>query len=142
MNEYDFVGYLLHYDVLYESGTIFAKDAFKVSDGQPKPIVMHYDVHNLHSENKCLGIAIIENRDDGIVAKCKFADTPEGTILKQLFSTSDDYGLSIYANGIQYDKATHSTGEKKVLSAHVMYVIVLPKVSVLKPINRLARRYL
>lgn len=136
MNDYDFVEYILHYDVLYESGVIFAKDAFKVCDGHPAPIAMHYDVHDLHSGGKCLGIAIIENRDDGVVAKCKFADTPYGKLLNEIFATSDDYGISVYANQIQYDKTTCPTSEKKVLSANVACVIVLPKVAVLRPIKQ------
>ena len=133
MNEYDFVDYLLRYDVLYESGVIFAKDAFKICDRCDAPIVMSRDVHNLGIHDVCLGIAIIENRDDGVVAKCKFGNTDEAKIIKEQFANDDYWGISIYANRIQYDESTIPTREKRVLSANIMCVTVLPKGYVLRP---------
>jgi len=73
------------------------KDAFKENDGQTVPLVwqhMHNDPGNI------LGHALLENRDDGVYAYCKFNDTEAGRNAKLLVKHGDIKSLSIYANNL------------------------------------------
>lgn len=122
---YDHVDYLFHYGVEYNTDTIFYKDAFKSSDGSVVPIVWQGYAYDLDLVN-FLGYAVIENRDDGVVAKCTFNQTDQGTIVKDLFENGNELAISIYANGIQYDNLGYPVNIKKVKRATVKAVIVMP----------------
>lgn len=131
--KYDIVDYLLHYDREYNTDYIFYKDCFKSSNGNVVPIVWQGEAYDLHL-GSCLGEAIIENRDDGVVANCHFNDTDKGKAVKELFANGDELGISIYANGIQYDNLGYPVNLKKVSRATIKAVIVLPKCA--KPTER------
>ena len=132
MDNFDFVDYILRYDKLYDSNVVFYKDSFKSSDGTIKPIVMNYDAH---FQQHCLGEAVLENRDDGMVAKCRFNETDWGQAAKEIFANTDEYGISVYAIRIQYDNLDPPSVILKVKSANVMAVIVVPKVGLIKVVG-------
>ena len=133
MTNYDYIDYLFHYNVEYNTDVIFYKDCFKSSDGAIVPIVYQGEAYDLHL-GSCLGEAIIENRDDGVVAKCRFNETDKGKLVKELLTDGDDFGISVYANDIQYDNLGYPVTLKKVLKASVKAVIVLVKIA--KPKER------
>lgn len=124
MDDFDFIDYILYYDKLYNSNVVLYKDSFKSSDGDIRPIV--YTGHG-HSLDHCLAEAVLENRDDGVVAKCRFNESDLGQAAKEIFTTTDELGLSVYANGIQYDNLGYPVNIQKVKSASVRAVIVVPK---------------
>ena len=128
--EFDYVDYILHYDSVSENDVLFVKDSFKSSDGTTAPIVYSHGVHNYFDEDSVLGHAVIENRDDGVVAKCTFYDYGYGPIAKELV-INNDYGISVYANRVSCD-LLQSTGVKIVMSANVAAVIVLPKIALIR----------
>lgn len=132
MANFDFVDYILRYDKLYDSNVVFYKDSFKTSDGLVRPIVMTGDAHMLEG---CLGEAILENREDGVVAKCRFNETDRGKAVKDIFATTDKYGISVYANGIRYDDLDRPSPILKVKSANVWAVIVVPKARMIKVVG-------
>lgn len=125
METFDFTDYLLHYDVVYNTNNIFAKDCFKNSDGTAVPIVKIGDGHDCYELEKQFGQAVIENRDDGVVAKCTFINNYMGEAAKEVLSNKE-YGISVYANRIQYDKSHYPISINKVLSANVKAVILVP----------------
>lgn len=131
VKEFDYVDYILYYDTESELDAIFVKDSFKSSDGAIVPIVRSGNAHYCHEPENKLGYAVIENRDDGVVAKCIFDDYDYGAIAKELFDSGDELGISVYANGISYDLSQYSR-VKIVKSANVMAVIVVPKSRMLK----------
>lgn len=132
MDSFDFTDYILRYDCLYENDVIFVKDCFKNSDGKPAPIVYSGHGHDCFDPEYHLGIAVLENRDDGVVAKCTFAGTDMGQIAKDLIVSTKEIGLSVYANRIHYDDMQEPIKLKKVLSANVAAVIAIPSVAVLR----------
>jgi hypothetical protein len=132
MDDFDFIDYILRYNKLYDSDVVFYKDSFKSSDGLVRPIVMTGDAHMLEG---CLGEAILENREDGVIAKCRFNETDRGRAIKDIFATTDEYGLSVYANGIQYDNLGYPVNVKKVKLANAWAVIVVPKAGLIRVIG-------
>ena len=122
MDTFDFTDYLLHYDVLYNTDHIFAKDCFKNSDGITVPRIKVCDGYEFEPS---LGIAVLENRDDGIVAKCTFSDHDFGEAAKELV-LNEEYGLSVYAHDPEYDKLHYPITIYKILSANVKAVILVP----------------
>ncbi|MDR2395787.1 MAG: phage major capsid protein [Endomicrobium sp.] len=95
--KYDFKGYATKVNLKCSDGRVILKDAFKENDGATVPLVwqhMHNDPTNI------LGHAILENREDGVYAYCKFNDTPTGKNAKALVEHGDITALSIYANSL------------------------------------------
>lgn len=95
--KYDFGGYATKNDLKCADGRLIRKDAFKENNGQTVPLVwqhMHNDPGNI------LGHALLENRDDGVYAYCKFNDTEAGRNAKLLVKHGDIKSLSIYANNL------------------------------------------
>ena len=127
--DYDLVDYILHYDCHYTNDVIFIKDSFKHSDGCIVPIVYQSHGHDCHERENQLGGALIENRDDGIVAKCLFYESTEGEIAKRIFADGEDLGITVYANRIEYDTSCYPS-LRKVTSANVMAVVVVPKIAI------------
>lgn len=122
MKTFDYTDYLLHYDVLYNTDHIFAKDCFKNSDGTTVPIIKVLDGYEYEPS---LGVAVLENREDGLVAKCTFIDDYLGEAAKEVL-LNKEYGLSVYANDPKYDKLHYPITIYKVLSANVKAVILVP----------------
>jgi HK97 family phage prohead protease len=97
-NDYDFSGWATKNNIKCSDGRTILKDAFKDNDGQKVPLVWNHQ-HNDPSE--VLGHAILENRDEGVYAYCKFNDTESGQTAKSLVNNGDVDKLSIYANKLK-----------------------------------------
>ena len=96
--DYDFSGWATRNNIRCSDGRTILKDAFKQNDGQKVPLVWNHQ-HNDPSE--VLGHALLENRDDGVYAYCKFNDTESGQTAKSLVTNGDVDKLSIYANKLK-----------------------------------------
>lgn len=95
---YDFAGWATRNNLMCSDGRTIMKDAFKDNDGQKVPLVWNHD-HN--RPFNVLGHALLQNRDDGVYAYCKFNDTESGQAAKQLVEHGDVCSLSIYANKLK-----------------------------------------
>ena len=98
MEDYDFSGWATRNNIECSDGRTIMKDAFKENDGQKVPLVWN---HQHDDPNEVLGHAILENRDDGVYAYCKFNDTESGQNAKALVVNKDVDKLSIYANKLK-----------------------------------------
>lgn len=99
--EYDFSGWATRNNILCSDGRTIMKDAFKQNDGQKVPLVWN---HQHNDPNEILGHAILENREDGVYAYCKFNDTESGQQAKSLVKNGDVDKLSIYANKLKSER--------------------------------------
>lgn len=98
MEEFDFGGWATRNNVRCSDGRTILKDAFKHNDGQTVPLVwnhQHGDMTNI------LGHALLENREEGVYAHCKFNDTVPGQHAKQAVLHGDIVSLSIFANQLK-----------------------------------------
>ena len=104
--DYDFCGWATKNDLKCSDGRIIRKNAFKDNDGQKVPLVWN---HQHNEAFDVLGHAILENRDEGVYAYCKFNDTESGKTAKLLVKHGDVNSLSIYANRLkqQGSNVTH-----------------------------------
>lgn len=93
--EYDFCGYATKNDLRCEDGRVIRRDAFKPQDGQKVPLCWN---HQHNSPEDVLGHAVLENREDGVYAYCKFNNTPSGQHAKEQVKNGDIESLSIWAN--------------------------------------------
>lgn len=98
METYDFSGWATRNDLLCGDGRTIRKNAFKDDDGQTVPLIWNHDHTNADA---VLGHALLENRDDGVYAYCKFNDTEQGQHAKELVHNGDVRSLSIYANKLK-----------------------------------------
>ena len=96
--EYDFSGWATRNNIECSDGRIIMKDAFKNDDGLKVPLVWN---HQHNSPDEVLGHALLENRDEGVYAYCKFNDTDSGKTAKSLVVNGDVDRLSIYANKLK-----------------------------------------
>ena len=96
--EYDFSGWATRNNIQCSDGRTIMRDAFKDNDGQKVPLVWNHD-HN--SPDNVLGHALLENREEGVYAYCKFNDTESGKQAKSLVVNGDVDQLSIYANRLK-----------------------------------------
>lgn len=96
--KFDFSGYATRNDLKCSDGRTIRKDAFKDNDGAIVPLVWQH-IHN--DPGNVLGHALLENRDDGVYAYCKFNDTEAGKNAKMLVQHGDITALSIYANQLK-----------------------------------------
>ncbi len=104
--DYDFSGWATRNNIKCSDGRTIMKDAFKHNDGQKVPLVWN---HQHNDPNEVLGHALLENRDEGVYAYCKFNDTESGQTARSLVLNGDVDKLSIYANKLksQMNKVTH-----------------------------------
>ena len=96
--EYDFSGWATRNNILCSDGRTIMKDAFAQNDGQKVPLVWN---HQHNDVNEVLGHALLENREEGVYAYCKFNNTESGQTAKQLVVNGDVDQLSIYANKLK-----------------------------------------
>jgi HK97 family phage prohead protease len=96
--EYDFSGWATRNDIQCSDGRTIKRDAFKQNNGQEVPLVWN---HRHDDPNEVLGHALLENREDGVYAYCKFNNTESGNVAKELVRNGDVNQLSIYANKLQ-----------------------------------------
>lgn len=98
MEEFDFGGYATRNDLLCGDGRTIRMNAFKDDDGKTVPLIWNHD----HTDPEAvLGHALLENREDGVYARCKFNDTAAGLNAKKLVMHGDIRSLSIYANKLK-----------------------------------------
>lgn len=104
--DYDFSGWATRNNIECSDGRTIMKDAFKQNHGQKVPLVWN---HQHNDPNEVLGHALLENREDGVYAYCKFNDTESGKTAKSLVLNGDVDKLSIYANKLksQMNKVVH-----------------------------------
>ena len=96
--DYDFSGYATRNDLLCNDGRTIRRNAFKENDGATVPLIWNHDHTNPEA---VLGHALLENRDDGVYAYCKFNDTEAGQNAKKLVMHGDVRSLSIWANKLK-----------------------------------------
>lgn len=110
---FDFCGWATRNDLTCSDGRVIRRDAFKDNDGQKVPLVwshQHSDVTDV------LGHALLENREEGVYAYCKFNDTESGRTAKLLVQHGDVNALSIYANQLQQQGPNVMHGNIRELS--------------------------
>ena len=113
MDNFDFSGWATRNDLKCSDGRIIRKDAFKSNDGQKVPLVWNHQ----HSDpNEVLGHAVLENREEGVYAYCKFNDTESGRTAKLLVQHGDVNALSIYANQLKQQGPNVMHGNIRELS--------------------------
>lgn len=96
--KYDFGGWATRNDLTCTDGRVIKRDAFKGQNGETVPLVW---MHNHNDPTNVLGLAHLENRDDGVYAYCEFNDTESGMTAKKLVAHGDVRSLSIFANQLQ-----------------------------------------
>ena len=96
--DYDFSGWATRSNIKCSDGRTIMKDAFKQNDGQKVPLVWN---HQHDDPSEVLGHALLENRNDGVYAYCKFNNTESGQNAKALVQNGDVDKLSIYANKLK-----------------------------------------
>ena len=104
--DYDFSGWATKNNIECSDGRTIMKDAFAQNDGQKVPLVWN---HQHDDPNEVLGHAVLENREEGVYAYCKFNETDSGKQAKALVINGDVDQLSIYANKLksQMNKVVH-----------------------------------
>ena len=98
MKNYDFSGWATKNNLRCSDGRTILRDAFKHNDGQTVPLVWN---HQHNDPLNVLGHALLENRESGVYAYCKFNDTEAGKNAKMLVEHGDVTALSIYANQLK-----------------------------------------
>ncbi|MFA7171772.1 MAG: phage major capsid protein, partial [Candidatus Paceibacterota bacterium] len=81
MNKFDFSGWATRNNLKCSDGRTILKDAFKHHNGKTVPLVWN---HQHNDPLNILGHALLENRDDGVYAYCKFNETESGKNAKLL----------------------------------------------------------
>lgn len=98
---YDFVGYATKYGVKCADNRCLLHGAFSDCDGETVPLVWNHMSEDMDS---VIGHALLEERDDGVVAYCSLNDTPYGKMAKQLVKHRDLTRMSIFANDLKQDR--------------------------------------
>lgn len=113
MDKYDFSGWATKANIKCSDGRTIMKDAFKHNDGQTVPLVWN---HQHNDPNEVLGHALLQNRDEGVYAYCKFNETETGKTAKLLVQHGDIVALSIYANQLKQNMNNVIHGNIRELS--------------------------
>ena len=98
MDSYHFGGWATRNDIRCSDGRTIRQNAFKEDHGRTVPLIWNHDHAN---QDAVLGHALLENRDEGVYAYCKFNDTEQGKHAKSLVEHGDVRSLSIYANKLK-----------------------------------------
>ncbi len=99
---YDFSGWATRNNLRCSDGRVIMRDAFRDNDGMVVPLVWN---HQHNEPDNVLGHALLENREQGVYAYCKFNDTESGRNAKMLVEHGDVSALSIYANKLKQQGA-------------------------------------
>lgn len=97
-NKYDFSGWATKNDLRCSDGRVINKNAFKHNNGIKVPLVWN---HQHNASDNILGHALLENREEGVYAYCKFNNSDAGQNAKILVEHGDITSLSIYANNLK-----------------------------------------
>ena len=98
METYNFEGWATKAGLKCSDGRVIMKNAFQHNDGEKVPLVW---CHKHGAPENVLGHAVLENREDGVWAKCSFNDTENGQLTKVLVEHGDITAMSIYANQLK-----------------------------------------
>lgn len=93
--KYDFGGWATRNDLQCSDGRVIKKDAFKSQNGQTVPLVW---MHNHTAPANVLGLAHLENRDEGVYAYCEFNNNESGKTAREIVKHGDVRSLSIFAD--------------------------------------------
>lgn len=110
---YDFSGWATKANLLCSDGRTILKDAFKDCDGKTVPLVW---MHGYREPEHVLGHALLENREEGVYAYCKFNDTEKAQHIKKSVIHGDITALSIYANQLREQNRNVFHGNIRELS--------------------------
>ena len=95
---YDFSGWATRANMKCSDGRTIMKDAFIDNDGASVPLVWN---HQHNDPFNVLGHALLENREEGVYAYCKFNDSESGKMGREMVRNGDVNQLSIYANKLK-----------------------------------------
>ena len=98
LHDYDFSGWATRANMKCSDGRTIMKDAFIGNDGASVPLVWN---HQHNDPFNVLGHALLENRDEGVYAYCKFNDSESGKMGREMVKNGDVNQLSIYANQLK-----------------------------------------
>lgn len=98
METYNFEGWATKANLKCSDGRVIMPNAFAHNSGEKVPLVW---CHKHGSPENVLGHALLENREDGVWAKCSFNDTENGQLSKVLVEHGDITAMSIYANQLK-----------------------------------------
>ena len=96
--DYDFSGWATKANMKCSDGRTIMKNAFIDNDGSSVPLVWN---HQHNEPDNVLGHALLENRDEGVYAYCKFNNNDSGQMARELVRNGDIVQLSIYANQLK-----------------------------------------
>lgn len=96
--KYDFEGWATKNNLRCSDGRVIRSGAFSSNSGKRVPLVWNHQHNNVGG---VLGHADLEERSEGIYAKCSFNDSPAGKNAKAAVVHGDISSLSIWANNIQ-----------------------------------------
>lgn len=105
--DYDFSGWVTKANIKCADGVIIAENAFKNDDGKKVPLVWN---HQHNDPDNVLGHAILENRQDGVYAYCKFNNSETAKNAKIAVQNGDIDAMSIFANRLQRQGANVNHG--------------------------------
>ena len=94
----DFGGWATRANMKCSDGRTIMKDAFIDNDGGQVPLVWN---HQHNEVENVLGHALLENREEGVYAYCKFNESNAGKMGRELVRHGDVNQLSIYANQLK-----------------------------------------
>lgn len=97
-SDYDFSGWATRANIKCTDGRTIMKDAFIGNDGINVPLVWN---HQHNDPFNVLGHALLQNRDEGVYAYCKFNDSEPGRMGREMVRNGDVTQLSIYANELK-----------------------------------------
>ena len=102
MPKYDFGGWATRNDLKCSDGRTIRKNAFSEQDGEEVPLVWN---HQHSGPENVLGHALLENREDGVYARCIFNNNPRAKAAKEAVKSGDVKSLSIWANQLTHKGA-------------------------------------
>ena len=97
-DDYDFSGWATKANMRCSDGRTIMRNAFADNDGTTVPLVWN---HQHNDPANVLGHALLENREEGVYAYCKFNNTEGGNMGRELVRSGDVNQLSIYANKLK-----------------------------------------
>lgn len=112
-NNFDFSGWATKCNIRCSDGRIIMPNAFKHCDGAQVPLVWN---HNYNSPDNVLGKAVLEHRDDGVIAHCTFNDSDKAKHAKLLIEHGDITALSIAANRLKQQGSAVMHGDIREVS--------------------------
>lgn len=113
MEKFNFEGWATKANLKCSDGRVIMPDAFAHNDGRKVPLVWN---HKHDAPENVLGHAILENRKDGVWARCSFNESENGQLSKVLVEHGDITAMSIYANQLKQNGPNVMHGEIREVS--------------------------